>query len=52
MFKLFNENELSENLKQCSKLVNNAPIKKLKIKPSVKDLKNIVDIIENDIFDE
>ena len=49
-FKLFNETELSENFKQVSKIVNNIPFKRLVVKPSFENLKNIVDVIENDIF--
>jgi len=50
-FKFFEKNELSENLKQCSTVINNVPMKRLKVKHSFKELNNLVEIIENELND-
>jgi hypothetical protein len=49
-FKLFNRTSLSENLKQCSFLVNNVPVKILDLKRSFKDIDLLVKVIENDYY--
>lgn len=51
-FKLFDNNELSENLKKCTKIVNSVPVKRLKIKHSFENLPNLVKIIEDDVLDK
>ena len=48
-FKLFSKDELAENLKQCTKLINNIPIKTLTVKSSFHDLDNLIKIIEMDL---
>lgn len=48
-FKLLNKSELSENLRQCSAIVNKVPVKILEIEKSYKNLNKLVEIIEKDI---
>lgn len=49
-FKLFDENELSKNLKQCSKIVNNVPVKILEINTTFDELNSVVKTIEKDVI--
>nr|WP_319374714.1 hypothetical protein [uncultured Methanobacterium sp.] len=49
-YKLFDGNELSKNLEQCSKLVNNVPVKILEINPTFEELNSIVKTIEKDVI--
>lgn len=47
--RLFDDNELSDNLIQCAELVNNVQIKSLKIHHSFKDIGQIVQVLEKDL---
>ena len=49
-FKLFDENDLANNLKQCGELIKKVPVKKLRVKHSLKDFPQLVKIIEEDFF--
>ncbi len=49
---IFNEEELSKNLNQCSKIVNMIQIKRLKVRHSFKTFHELVNIIENDILNK
>lgn len=49
-FKLLNKSELSENLSQCSALVNEVPIKILEVEKSYKNLNKLVEIVEKDVL--
>jgi len=50
-YRLFNDSELYENLKQCTEIVNKVPVKTLNIKNSLEDLPKIIKIIEKDILE-
>lgn len=47
---IFNKNDLSDNLNQCSKIINNILVKKLKIKRSLEDLPKLAETIEKDVL--
>lgn len=49
-YKLFNNLELYENLKQCTEILNKVPLKRLYIKHSLDELPAVVKIIEKDIL--
>ncbi|MDY9922934.1 hypothetical protein [Methanobacterium sp.] len=49
-FKLLNESELSENLSQCSAIVNKVPVKILEVEKSYESLNKLVEIVEKDIL--
>lgn len=46
---IFDNEELEDNLKKCAKLVKNVPVKCLRIKRSLKDIPNMIKVIEDDI---
>ena len=48
---LFDEMELYENFKECSKIANTVPIRSLIIKYSFEKIPNLVEIIEKDVRD-
>lgn len=48
--KIFDKNELNDNFNQCSKIVNNISVKKLKIRHSLKDLPKLAETIEKDVL--
>lgn len=47
--KIFNKKGLYENFYQCSKIANMIPLKKIRVKRSLEDLQNLVEIIEDDV---
>ncbi len=47
---LFNKKELFKNLEQCGYIVNNTPVKRLKIKRSYDNVDDIIKKIEEDLF--
>jgi len=46
---LFDKNELAENLKQCSEILNEVPLKLLNIKRSFRHINEVVKVIEFDL---
>ncbi len=46
--KIFKINDQAENLKQCSTLINNVPIRRLKLVHSYNDINGLINLIEND----
>lgn len=49
--KIFDDAQMYENLKQCTNIVKNVPVKQLNIKHSLDDIQRLVKVIEKDFFD-
>ena len=49
-FKIFGISEKSYNLFQCSNLINNVSLKNLKVHHSVKEIDDLINLIENDVY--